>query len=112
MPDILKMKEMADTLERTAKTMDELADKLSASMDRMTGTLEATRETIERMANSVDAMATRTSSSMEMIATKFDTLVDTLVVVGKEFKNPLDPKTLVSGARDLLVSSARDMLKK
>lgn len=110
------MKEMVEKLERTAVVMESLSDRLATSMDRMTGTLEATRESIERMATSVDAMAKSTTASMDAIATKFDTLVDTLVVVGKEFKNPLDPKTIVSGARDLiskdLLSTARDMLKK
>ena len=113
MPDILKMKELVETLEKTVSILDKMSDKLSRSMDRMVASLDDTRNEIKSMSKSVDNLAGRTGDSMENISKKFDTLVETLLVVSKGFKNPLDiadqakrlgldPKSVLSTARDIL----------
>nr|MDO8118350.1 hypothetical protein [Candidatus Sigynarchaeota archaeon] len=115
MPDMLRMKEMVEKLEKTSEILNEMSKKLSTSMEEMVNALKDTQRSIQGMEHAVGDMTDRTATSIEGMSQKFDILVATLVELSKGFKNPLDPKNIVTTARDLLkpgaiLDTAKDLL--
>ncbi len=115
-PDMLRMKEMVEQLQKTSEIMDTMSQKLTTSMDEMVKALKDTQTVIQGMTSSVNTLSDKTSTSIEGMSQKFDILVATLVELSKGFKNPLDAKNIVSTARDLLrpgsiLNTAKDILK-